>query len=183
MALVPAYRALSETNDAITRIAKVNGHVSAAAYEMEINTNGLGLGVLKYLQTGDQQFRERVEKDAVHRLGLTDEGIALGRRRLIGSRALRLEVAAAEDEVAREAHADPLQPRRPPLHPFSGPIAEPGRQRRRRSGDGERKVESERWNGRGQGPSAIRLPSFACLPYNQRSAAARNRSGIKELTP
>ena len=34
-----------------------------AAYEMEINTIGTGLGVMKYIQTGKQHFQERVKKD------------------------------------------------------------------------------------------------------------------------
>ena len=36
---------------------------SAAAYEMEINIIGIGMGVLKYVTSGDVRARERVAKD------------------------------------------------------------------------------------------------------------------------
>lgn len=39
------------------------GPENAAAYEMEINTLGIGLSVLRYLDTGDPHQRRRVEKD------------------------------------------------------------------------------------------------------------------------
>ena len=47
----------------VREITEVEEPTSAAAYEMEINVIGTGLGVLKYLQTGDQIHRLRVAKD------------------------------------------------------------------------------------------------------------------------
>ncbi len=47
----------------LTEITTVEEPTSAAAYEMEINVIGTGLGVLKYLDTGDPRYRLRVEKD------------------------------------------------------------------------------------------------------------------------
>ena len=47
----------------VREITEVEEPTSAAAYEMEINVIGTGLGVLKYLQTGDAIHRQRVAKD------------------------------------------------------------------------------------------------------------------------
>ena len=47
----------------VREITEVEEPTSAAAYEMEINAIGTGLGVLKYLQTGDEMHRQRVAKD------------------------------------------------------------------------------------------------------------------------
>ena len=47
----------------VREITEVAGPTSAAAYEMEINVIGTGLGVLKYLQTGDEIHRWRVAED------------------------------------------------------------------------------------------------------------------------
>ncbi len=47
----------------VREITEVKEPTSAAAYEMEINVIGTGLGVLKYLQTGDEIHRQRVAKD------------------------------------------------------------------------------------------------------------------------
>ena len=50
-------------DDKVREITEVEEPTSAAAYEMEINAIGTGLGVLKYLQTGDEIHRQRVAKD------------------------------------------------------------------------------------------------------------------------
>ena len=47
----------------VREITEVEEVTSAAAYEMEINVIGIGLGVLKYLQTGDDIHRQRVAKN------------------------------------------------------------------------------------------------------------------------
>ena len=57
------YGALRTARKAMHEVAEVEEPTSAAAYEMEINVIGTGLGVLKYLDTGDPQYRARVEKD------------------------------------------------------------------------------------------------------------------------
>ncbi len=50
-------------DEKVREITEVEEPTSAAAYEMEINAIGTGLGVLKYLQTGDEIHRQRVAKD------------------------------------------------------------------------------------------------------------------------
>ena len=50
-------------DEKVREITEVAEPTSAAAYEMEINVIGTGLGVLKYLQTGDEIHRQRVAKD------------------------------------------------------------------------------------------------------------------------
>lgn len=56
-------RELRQSVRELEKITRVEGPTSAAAYEMEINMIGTGLGVLKYLDTGDPQHRARVTKD------------------------------------------------------------------------------------------------------------------------
>ncbi len=48
----------------LEELAAVDTLVSEAAYEMEINVVGTGLGDLKYLETEDPRYREWVENDA-----------------------------------------------------------------------------------------------------------------------
>ena len=50
------YEALRTARKAMHEVAEVEEPTSAAAYEMEINVIGAGLGVLKYLDTGDPQY-------------------------------------------------------------------------------------------------------------------------------
>ena len=45
------------------KVREITEATSAAAYEMEINLIGSGMGVLQYLQTGDYIYRQRVLKD------------------------------------------------------------------------------------------------------------------------
>ena len=47
----------------VTQITEVEEAITAAAYEMEINVNGTGMGVLQYLNDPDLEFRARVAKD------------------------------------------------------------------------------------------------------------------------
>jgi CHASE3 domain sensor protein len=46
-----------------TEVATVQEPLNAAAYEMEINAIGTGLGVFQYLETGDPFYRAQLEKD------------------------------------------------------------------------------------------------------------------------
>ncbi len=57
------YQALRTVEQALYEVTNVRQPTSAAAYEMEINVIGTGLGVLKYLDTGDPKYRDRVAKD------------------------------------------------------------------------------------------------------------------------
>ena len=63
LSMLVIYGALRTARKAMHEVAEVEEPTSAAAYEMEINVIGTGLGVLKYLDTGDPQYRDRVEKD------------------------------------------------------------------------------------------------------------------------
>jgi signal transduction histidine kinase len=83
------YRGLSVLQQAMHELADSKEPISAAAYEMEINVNGIGLGVLKYLDTANPAYRKLVEDDErdfefFHsrylRLAHTQEEQALGKR-------------------------------------------------------------------------------------------------------
>ena len=63
LSMLVIYGALRTAQRAMHEVADVEEPTSAAAYEMEINVIGTGMGVLNYLDTGDPQFRARVEKD------------------------------------------------------------------------------------------------------------------------
>ena len=63
LSMLVIYGALRTAQRAMHEVAEVEEPTSAAAYEMEINVIGTGMGVLNYLDTGDPQFRARVEKD------------------------------------------------------------------------------------------------------------------------
>ena len=63
LSMLVIYGALRTAQKAMHEVADVEEPTSAAAYEMEINVIGTGLGVLKYLDTGDPQYRARVDKD------------------------------------------------------------------------------------------------------------------------
>ena len=63
LSMLVIYGALRTAQKAMHEVADVEEPTSAAAYEMEINVLGTGLGVLKYLDTGDPQYLARVEKD------------------------------------------------------------------------------------------------------------------------
>lgn len=55
---------LSAFNTLFQNIVEKELPASAAAYELEINTVEIGLAVLKYLETGNPIYREKVQKDA-----------------------------------------------------------------------------------------------------------------------
>jgi signal transduction histidine kinase len=57
------YRGLNALQKGIHELADVKEPISAAAYEMEVNVNGIGLGVLKFMDTLDPTYRTLVEKD------------------------------------------------------------------------------------------------------------------------
>ena len=89
LSMLLIYRGLSVLRQAMHELADVKEPLSAAAYEMEINVNGIGLGVLKYLDNADPAYRELVEddeKDFEHfharylRLAQTREERALGQK-------------------------------------------------------------------------------------------------------
>ncbi len=58
-----AYDGLHKVKTAMSELAKEKEPLVAAANEMEINMNGIALLVLRYLNTVDPKYRQRVEKD------------------------------------------------------------------------------------------------------------------------
>ena len=63
LSMLIIYRGLTALEKGIRELADLKEPISAAAYEMEINVNGIGLGVLKFLDTLDPTYRALVEKD------------------------------------------------------------------------------------------------------------------------
>lgn len=63
LSMLTIYRGLSTVERAMRRLSYTELPASAAAYEMEINMNDVGMGVLKYLDTGDPKYRRMVEED------------------------------------------------------------------------------------------------------------------------
>jgi len=57
------YYGLAALRGGMHELMEVKEPGSAAAYEMEINVNGIALGVLKYLESADPQYRRLVEDD------------------------------------------------------------------------------------------------------------------------
>lgn len=55
--------AVGDVDSRLSEIREVEGPVSEAAYEMEINTIGTGLAVLKYLDTAAPEHRNRALDD------------------------------------------------------------------------------------------------------------------------
>lgn len=73
----------------LERLISIAEPLSAAAYELEINAIGTGLGVMKYLETGVVRYQARIAKDRLDfarflaqfdRFALTPEGQDLGVR-------------------------------------------------------------------------------------------------------
>ena len=106
------YRELATAQHALRTVILVKEPLSAAGYEMEINVIGTGMGVLKYLDTGDPQYRQRVTKDEAdfthfqaryEQLVETPQGKAHGQQLLTLYRqfvALGKTLMAAKDEQA-----------------------------------------------------------------------------------
>lgn len=90
------YRGLVIVEREVNRLAQVDGPLTAAAYEMEVNVNGIGFAVLKYLATGGQRYRDWVTEDdgdfanyhATYELGVGTEA----------ERALAQEISRHYDE-------------------------------------------------------------------------------------
>ena len=61
--MVVIFNGLRDIEDRLRQVNDVKQPTNAAAYEMEINTIGSGIAVLKYLDTGEAKYRERLAKD------------------------------------------------------------------------------------------------------------------------
>jgi signal transduction histidine kinase len=57
------YQGLGALREGMRQLADFKQPSSAAAYEMEINANGIALAVLKYLESAEPQYRRLVEDD------------------------------------------------------------------------------------------------------------------------
>lgn len=57
------HRGLDGVEAALRRLAEVKAPISAAAFEQELNVNGTGLAVLKYLATRRPEYREWAQTD------------------------------------------------------------------------------------------------------------------------
>jgi hypothetical protein len=89
LSMLIIYRGLSILRQAMHELADIREPISAAAYEMEINVNGIGLGVLKYLDNAGPMYLALIqddEKDFEHfhtrylQLAQTQEERELGKR-------------------------------------------------------------------------------------------------------
>ena len=63
LSMIITYSGLTNIKQALQTISEIEEPGSAAAYEMEINAIGTGMGVLNYLHTGDAIYLDRVAKD------------------------------------------------------------------------------------------------------------------------
>jgi signal transduction histidine kinase len=63
ISMLMIYRGLDEVEQALERLAAVQAPLNAAAYELELNVNGMGLAVLKYLATRTAEYRSWAEND------------------------------------------------------------------------------------------------------------------------
>ncbi len=63
VSMLIVYGGLSTLQKSVHKLADIEEPAAAAAYEMEINVLGLGMGVLKYLDSHDPRDRQRVRKD------------------------------------------------------------------------------------------------------------------------
>ena len=61
--MVTLYQGLIRVQTSLREVIAKEHPLSAASYEMEINVVEIGMGILKYLETGDPRYRTRVEKD------------------------------------------------------------------------------------------------------------------------
>jgi PAS domain S-box-containing protein len=55
---------ITQVEAQVARMTQLYTPAAAAAFEMEINVNGTGMAVFQYVDSGDPQYRARVEKDA-----------------------------------------------------------------------------------------------------------------------
>jgi len=63
VSMLIVYDGLNTLQNNVQELAHIEEPSAAAAYEMEINALGIGMGVLKYLDSHDSRDRQRVKKD------------------------------------------------------------------------------------------------------------------------
>lgn len=93
LSMVYIYRGLNMVNRTVQDLADVEQPTSLAAYEMEINVNGVGLAVLKYKDDADPFYRSWVSDDDADFKAFRREYLQLvntSRERELGIRVSRL---------------------------------------------------------------------------------------------
>ena len=63
LSMIMSFDGLKDIKSAILRVSVAEEPISAAVYEMQIKISGSGVGVLKYLETGESKFRTQVAND------------------------------------------------------------------------------------------------------------------------
>ena len=62
MPVLMIFNGLKQLEQTVGQVTDIDEPISAAAYEMEISTIGSGMAVLKYLETGEPEYRAQVAK-------------------------------------------------------------------------------------------------------------------------
>lgn len=63
LSMLLIYRGLNTVANNVQQLAEVQEPLNAAAYEMELNVNGIGFATLKYLATLEPEYRRLAQKD------------------------------------------------------------------------------------------------------------------------
>lgn len=103
------YRGMNEVEGALQRLAAVQAPLNAAAYELELNVNGMGLAVLKYLATRRPEYRawaEKDEKDFAHYHATYLQLVRTEHERGLGQRIGELHEEFADLGHTLMSHAD-----------------------------------------------------------------------------
>ncbi|MFY9270139.1 MAG: hypothetical protein WAO55_10385, partial [Candidatus Manganitrophaceae bacterium] len=79
LSMLTVYYGLFRVEKAVNRLSQTDLPASSAAYEMEINMNDVGMAVLKYLDTGDLEYRRLMEEEHAAFEGFHAEYLRLGK--------------------------------------------------------------------------------------------------------
>ena len=63
LSMIMSFDGLNDIKRAISRVSVVEEPISAAVYEMQIKISGSSVAVLKYLETGESEYRQQVAND------------------------------------------------------------------------------------------------------------------------
>jgi signal transduction histidine kinase len=103
------YRGLGEIEHALHRLAAVEAPLNAAAYELELNVNGAGLAVLKYLATRRPEYRawaQDDEEDFAHYHGAYLQLVRTDHERGLGNQVGALHAQFQQLGQTLMSHAD-----------------------------------------------------------------------------
>ena len=62
MPVLMIFNGLKQLEQTVGQVTDIDEPISAAAYEMEISTISSGMAVLKYLETGEAEYRAQAAK-------------------------------------------------------------------------------------------------------------------------